>query len=103
MTIAEYIDAAGRNLYRRSFERLDERSQASIIAGVVMTMESWIVTAQEAVRRSLVAREELREEAQEMFRNDEYEAARRLFDDILEEPMPEADTPAALTEQRDTA
>ena len=103
MTIAEYIDAAGRNLYRRSFERLDERCQARIIAGVVMTMESWIVTAQEAVRRSLVAREELREEAKEMLRNGEYEAARRLFDDILEEPMPEADTPAALAEQRDTA
>ncbi len=38
-----------------------------------------------------------------MLRNGEYEAARRLFDDILGEPMPEADTPAALTEQRDTA
>ena len=34
MTIEEYTDASGRNLYRRSFQRLDERSQARVIAGI---------------------------------------------------------------------
>ena len=34
MIIEEYSDANGRNLFRRSFERLDERSQARIIAGI---------------------------------------------------------------------
>ena len=34
ITITEYIDAAGRNRYRESFRRLDERSQARIIVGV---------------------------------------------------------------------
>jgi putative addiction module killer protein len=34
MVIEEYADANGRNLFRRSFERLDERSQARVIAGI---------------------------------------------------------------------
>ena len=34
MIIEEYTDASGRNLYRRSFEHLDERSQARVIAGI---------------------------------------------------------------------
>ena len=53
-------------------------------------MESWIVTAQEAVRRSPVVREELRSEAETLLRAGEREAARRIFDDILEEPMPDS-------------
>lgn len=34
MTIEEYADANGRNQYRRSFQRLDERSQARVIASI---------------------------------------------------------------------
>ena len=34
MVIEEYIDANGRNLFRRSFEQLDDRSQARVIAGI---------------------------------------------------------------------
>ena len=34
MIVEEYIDANGRNLFRRSFEQLDERSQARVIAGI---------------------------------------------------------------------
>ena len=51
-------------------------------------MDSWILTAREAVQRSSVVREDLREEATEMLANGEYEAARRIFDDILQETMP---------------
>ena len=58
-------------------------------------MDSWIVTAREAVRRSPVVRQELCAEAEEMLRAGEIEAARRIFDDILEEPMP--DTVGAMT------
>ena len=61
-------------------------------------MESWIVTAQEAVRRSPVVREELRAEAEKMLRAGEREAARRIFDDILEEQMP--DTVGTITAGR---
>ena len=53
-------------------------------------MESWILTAQEAVRRSPVVRQELRAEAEELLRTGERDAARRIFDDILEEPMPDS-------------
>ena len=34
MTIEEYVDSYGRNQFRRSFGRLDDRSQARIIAGI---------------------------------------------------------------------
>ncbi|MDE2785319.1 MAG: hypothetical protein OXL37_01505 [Chloroflexota bacterium] len=34
MIIEEYTDASGRNLFRRSFDRLDDRSQARVIAGI---------------------------------------------------------------------
>lgn len=34
MIIEEYTDTNGRNLFRRSFERLDEQSQARVIAGI---------------------------------------------------------------------
>ena len=34
MNVAEYTDENGRNLFRRSFEELDERSQARVIAGI---------------------------------------------------------------------
>ena len=34
MIIDEYTDANGRNLFRRSFDRLDDRSQARVIAGI---------------------------------------------------------------------
>ena len=34
MSVIEYTDAEGRNQYRRSFRRLDDRSQARIIAGI---------------------------------------------------------------------
>ncbi len=58
------------------------------------TMDSWILTAREAVQRSAVVREELREEAIGMLANGEYEAARRIFDDILQEPIPVAELSA---------
>ena len=51
-------------------------------------MDSWILTAQEAVRRSPVVRNELRAEAKRMLRAGEREAAQRIFVDILEEAMP---------------
>ena len=51
-------------------------------------MESWILTAKESVLRSPAVREELRAEAEQMLRDGEYDAARRIFVDILEEPMP---------------
>ena len=54
----------------------------------VMAMESWIETAREAVNRSLLIREELREEAKTLLQDGEHAAARRIFVDILEEPMP---------------
>jgi hypothetical protein len=57
-------------------------------------MDSWILTAREAVQRSAVVREELREEAIGMLANGEYEAARRIFDDILQEPIPVAELSA---------
>lgn len=34
MNVEEYTDENGRNLFRRSFGQLDERSQARIIAGI---------------------------------------------------------------------
>ena len=34
MNVEEYTDENGRNLFRRSFEELDERSQSRIIAGI---------------------------------------------------------------------
>ena len=34
MIIEEYIDANGRNFFRRGFDRLDDRSQARVIAGI---------------------------------------------------------------------
>ncbi len=34
MAVREYADTDGRNLFRRSFEQLDERSQARVIAGI---------------------------------------------------------------------
>ena len=34
MNVEEYTDENGRNLFRRSFEELDERSQARVIAGI---------------------------------------------------------------------
>ena len=61
--------------------------------GKVIKMESWIVTAQEAVRRSPVVRAELRHEATVMLNSGEYDAARRIFEDILEEATPEIDAP----------
>ena len=51
-------------------------------------MDSWILTGQEAVRRSPVVRQELRAEAEKMLRDGEREAAQRIFVNILEEPMP---------------
>ncbi|MYC32670.1 MAG: hypothetical protein F4X64_05790 [Chloroflexi bacterium] len=51
-------------------------------------MDSWILTAQEAVRRSPVICEELRAEGEKMLRDGERDAVRRIFVDILEEPMP---------------
>ena len=50
-------------------------------------MDSWILTAQEAVRGSPVVRNELRAEAKRMLRDGERGAAQRIFVDILEEPM----------------
>ena len=57
-------------------------------------MDNWILTAREAVQRSSVVREELRKEAVAMLANGEYEAARRIFDDILQEPIPDIELPA---------
>ena len=57
-------------------------------------MDDWITTAREAVSRSLVVREELRHEATAMLNNGEYNAARRIFEDILDESMPEIGAPA---------
>ena len=51
-------------------------------------MDSWILTAQEAVRRSPAVRNELRSEAKRMLHDGEREAAQRIFVDILEEAMP---------------
>ena len=51
-------------------------------------MDGWILTAQEAVRRSPVVRGELRAEAIRMLRDGEREAAQRIFVDILEEEIP---------------
>ena len=34
MVVEEYIDADGRNLFRRSFDQLDDRGQARVIAGI---------------------------------------------------------------------
>ncbi len=52
-------------------------------------MDSWIVTAREAVKRSSTVRMELRAEAQLMWGNGELDAARRTFEDVLDEPVPE--------------
>lgn len=57
----------------------------------VTGMESWIETAREAVKRSQVVREELREEAKSMMASGEYAAAKRIFEDILEEQLPDTD------------
>ena len=59
----------------------------------VTTMESWTDTAREVVKRSQIVRAELREEAKSMLANDEYTAAKRIFDDILEERLPVTDAP----------
>ena len=56
-------------------------------------MESWIDTAREAVKRSQVVRAELREEAKFMLADGEYAAAKRIFEDILEEEIPGTDAP----------
>ena len=53
----------------------------------VKAMASWIVTAREAAR-SPVVRAELRREARGLLRNGEYDAARRIFEDILQESAP---------------
>ena len=53
----------------------------------VKAMASWIVTAREAAR-SPVVRAELRREAKGLLRNGEYDAARRIFEDILQESAP---------------
>ena len=68
---------------------MDDKSQ-------VMAMDSWILTARKAVQRSSVVREELREEAMGMLANGEYEAARRIFNDILQETMPDVEHPADI-------
>jgi acyl transferase domain-containing protein len=60
-------------------------------ADEVTTMESWIKTAREAVRRSQVVRAELRQEAKSMLENGEHAAAKRIFEDILEEETPDTD------------
>ena len=60
---------------------------------VKVMMENWILTAREAVHRSSVVQEELRQEAMTMLANGEYAAARRIFEDILQEPMPDAELP----------
>ena len=52
-------------------------------------MESWIETAREAVKRSQFVRAELREEAKSMLADGEYAAAKRIFDHILEEKIPD--------------
>ncbi|MDE2785318.1 MAG: hypothetical protein OXL37_01500 [Chloroflexota bacterium] len=54
-------------------------------------MASWIETARSAVKRSHVVRDELREEAKSMLAKGERAAAKRIFDDILEEPVPDVD------------
>ena len=54
-----------------------------------MAMDSWIETARQAIERSQVVREELRDEAHAMLANGEYAAARRIFEDILEEQVPD--------------
>ncbi len=59
----------------------------------VTGMESWIETARQAVKRSQVVRDELREEARSMMGNGEYAAAKRIFEDVLEEHYPGADAP----------
>ena len=63
---------------------MDDKSQ-------VTAMDSWILTARKAVQRSSVVQEELREEALGMLANGEYEAARRIFNDILQETMPDVE------------
>ena len=52
-------------------------------------MDNWIETARQAVGRSPVVRDELREEAHAMLANGEYAAAKRIFEDILEEQVPD--------------
>ena len=69
----------------------------------VMAMESWILTAREAVQRSSVVQKELRQEATTMLANGEYAAARRIFEDILQEPMPDAELPANASTNRPLA
>ena len=58
-----------------------------------MVMAGWIETARTAVGRSQVVRDELREEAKSMLANGEHAAAKRIFEDVLEEPLPEAEHP----------
>ena len=69
----------------------------------VMAMESWILTAREAVQRSSVVQEELRQEAITMLANGEYAAARRIFEDVLQEPMPDAEISANASTNRSPA
>ena len=52
-------------------------------------MDNWIETARQAVERSPAVREELRDEAHAMLLNGEYAAAKRIFEDILEEQVPD--------------
>lgn len=59
----------------------------------VTVMAGWIDTARAAVARSEVVRDELREKAKTMLANGEHAAARRIFEDILEEPVPDIDIP----------
>ena len=56
-------------------------------------MGSWIETAREAVKRSQVVRDELRDEAETMLASGEHAAAKRIFEDILDEPLPESFRP----------
>lgn len=59
----------------------------------VTVMAGWIETARAAVARSKIVRYELREEAKTMLANGEHAAARRIFEDILQEPVPDVESP----------
>ena len=53
-----------------------------------MAMNSWIESARQAVKRSQVVRDGLPDEAHTMLADGEYAAAKRIFEDILEEDFP---------------
>lgn len=55
-------------------------------------MSGWIETARAAVAGSKVVRDELREEAKTMLANGEHAAAKRIFEDILQEPVPDIES-----------